>query len=437
MVVKIQASHPRMEGTLSYNQRKVERGVARVVGVANLPSALPGDIRRTFMRYENRNRRTDRVSFQMSINPDPAREEERLSDREVRDYTDILMRQMGFGSQPYVIYEHRDIDRTHYHVVSIRTDWEGRKIRDFKDRYLLQRLMRENAQRFHYRVGNGLPTGIVRKEQETVRPRRFDPSGGDVRKQYHSLFREAVGYRFETFSQFKAVCASFGLALDTRDTAKGTELILQGTDAKREGAAPRIGESELGEALYRRFEKRAKECRGMKPTRRTDRDRIAREVSRCLSRSRDEQSFLSLLSEKGIAATLFRTRSGEVFGATFVDATSRTAVKGSDVGITTQSYREADERWRRGETPADIVSVTRDSAAERHEEGIHGRSEDRAEDPAREEEPPAVVEEEREDAVDMALGVLSAALRAAGSEGEHLRDDGKIFRKRKRKVLKR
>ncbi len=436
MVVKIQASHPRMEGTLSYNQRKVERGVARVVGVANLPSDLPGDIRRTFMRYENRNRRTDRVSFQMSINPDPARDEERLTDREVRDYADILMRRMGFGAQPYVIYEHRDIDRTHYHVVSIRTDWEGRKIRDFKDRYLLQRLMRENAQRFHYRVGNGLPTGDGKKE-ETIGQRRFDPSGGDVRKQYLSLFREAVGYRFETFSQFKAVCASFGLALDTRDTAKGTELIIQGTDARGEGAAPRIGESELGEALYRRFEKRAKECRGMKPARRPDRDRIAREVSRCLSRSRDEQSFLSLLSERGISATLFRTRGGEVFGATFVDAESRTAVKGSDVGITTQSYRDADARWRRGETPADIVSVTRDSPAEQHGEEIHARSDGSGEDRERTEDTPSVVEEERVDAVDATLGVLSAALRNAGREGEHLRDDGKIFRKRKRKVLKR
>ena len=175
----------------------------------------------------------------------------------------------------------------------------------------------------------------------------------------------------------------------------------------------------------------------MKPPPPADRNRIAREVSRCLSRSRDEQSFLSLLSERGIAATLFRTRSGEVFGATFIDATSRTAVKGSDVGITTQSYREADARWRRGEAPADIVSVTRESPAERHEEGIHGRSEDRAEDPEREEETPAVVEEEKVDAVDVTLGLLSAALGGAASEGEHLRDDGKIFRKRKRKVLKR
>ena len=80
MVVKIQASHPHMEGTLSYNQRKVEKGVARVVSAVNLPSAFPGDIRRTFSRYENRNRVTDRVSFQLSINPDPSRGEERLSD---------------------------------------------------------------------------------------------------------------------------------------------------------------------------------------------------------------------------------------------------------------------------------------------------------------------------------------------------------------------
>ena len=69
-----------MEGTLSYNQRKVERGVARVVCSSGLPSASPEEVRRTFARYENRNRSSDRVSFQLSLNPDPASPGERLSE---------------------------------------------------------------------------------------------------------------------------------------------------------------------------------------------------------------------------------------------------------------------------------------------------------------------------------------------------------------------
>ena len=238
MVVKIQASHPHMEGTLSYNQRKVEKGVARVVSAVNLPSAFPGDIRRTFSRYDNRNRVTERVSFQLSINPDPGRPEERLTDGEVRDFAAALMDGLGYGSQPYVIYEHADIDRTHYHVVSVRTDWEGRKIRDYREQYRCQRLLKENAQRFHYRVGEGLG----RMKQPSPAKGTFDLKAGDIRNQYRSLFHKAMRYSFTTLPQLKAVCSSLGLLLDTRDTPLPCALRVKGPGLPR--PASRLPERE-------------------------------------------------------------------------------------------------------------------------------------------------------------------------------------------------
>ena len=100
MVVKIQASHSKMEGTLMYNQRKVEKEVARILCAVNLPSAFPDDIFETFSRYENRNRVTDKVSFQLSINPDPSRPEEHLTDKEAREFAAALMAGLGYGAQP-------------------------------------------------------------------------------------------------------------------------------------------------------------------------------------------------------------------------------------------------------------------------------------------------------------------------------------------------
>ena len=242
MVVKIQPPGATMAGTLLYNQRKVEGGVARILCAVNIPSAFPEDIRETFSRYERRNRSSDCVSFQLSVNPDPSRAGERLSDQEVREFASALMKGLGYGSQPYVVYEHRDIDRTHYHVVSIRTDWEGRKIKDYREQYRCQQLLKQHAQQFHYLVGK---EGGPKKRPDGARPMRFDPKAGDICNQYLSLFQEAAGYRFSTLPQLKAVCASKGLIMDTRDTPAGPDILLQGTGPDGKPVARMIGGQEM------------------------------------------------------------------------------------------------------------------------------------------------------------------------------------------------
>ena len=435
VVVKIQSSHPRMEGTLSYNQRKVERGVARVVCAVNLPSAFPEDIRRTFARYENRNRVTDRVSFQLSINPDPSRGEERLSDDEVRAFAATMMNGLGYGAQPYVVYEHRDIDRTHYHVVSIRTDWEGKKIRDYREQYRCQRLLKENAQLFHYRVGEG--TG--RKNECSVpRPVRFDPKAGDIRNQYLSLFRESCSYRFTTLAQLRAVCSGMGLLLDTRDTPEGVEVILQGAGKDGRPVAQRISGRELGEDLYAQFEARAMECSQIAPVSRGEKARIGRAVSFALARSRDEKAFRSILEGQGIGASLFRTRDGDIYGATFVDVHSKTTLKGSELpDITTKAYREADDRWRAEELRQEAQMLTAETLSSGRVKSVPDEVMSRDEDASSEAIEEVIVEERNEDALDVALGAVAGVLGKAGDFGSASKDDGAIYRKKKKKVIRR
>lgn len=38
------------------------------------------------------------------------------------------MESLGYGQQPYVVFRHRDIARTHLHIVSVRVDESGKKI---------------------------------------------------------------------------------------------------------------------------------------------------------------------------------------------------------------------------------------------------------------------------------------------------------------------
>ena len=434
MVVKIQPPRATMAGTLLYNQRKVDGGVARILRAVNIPSAFPEDIRETFSRYERRNRSSDCVSFQLSVNPDPSRAGERLSDQEVREFASALMKGLGYGSQPYVVYEHRDIDRTHYHVVSIRTDWEGRKIKDYREQYRCQQLLKQHAQQFHYLVGK---EGGPKKRPDGARPMRFDPKAGDICNQYLSLFREAAGYRFSTLPQLKAVCASKGLIMDTRDTPAGPDILLQGTGPDGKPVARMIGGQEMKEDLYGLFESKVQAGRGLEPVSRVVRARIARAVSDALARSRSEDSFVSMLARRGIHASVFRSRKGGIYGATFVDDWSKTVLRGSELpGITTSAYREADTRWRTASLKEEAAVLTLENSSRVLEEEPT-RTPSYCEGAREDYDSSEIVVEEREvDTVDAALGVASGVLGRAGDFGSASRDDSKVFRKKKLRIIR-
>ena len=39
------------------------------------------------------------------------------------------MSKMGYEEQPYIVFKHRDIDKIHIHIVSIKIDKNGKKNR--------------------------------------------------------------------------------------------------------------------------------------------------------------------------------------------------------------------------------------------------------------------------------------------------------------------
>lgn len=124
MVVKIMASNPSMKSALEYNEKKVSKGEAEVIHTANLDPEM-NSFKETIKRYERRNFSSKELSFHMSVNPSRT---EDLSEDKVKEFIADIMEGLGFASQPYAVYRHDDIDRRHYHVVSIRTDINGRKI---------------------------------------------------------------------------------------------------------------------------------------------------------------------------------------------------------------------------------------------------------------------------------------------------------------------
>ena len=81
---------------------------------------------RSFEPYLAANRRTEKPVIHISLNPHP---DDVLTDEQLTAIGQEYMEKMGYGNQPYIIYRHEDIGRPHIHIVSLRIDEQGKKIK--------------------------------------------------------------------------------------------------------------------------------------------------------------------------------------------------------------------------------------------------------------------------------------------------------------------
>ena len=117
MVVKIKPPAPSCSSAVQYNEKKIAEGKAEAVFSSNI--ANPKKPMESFSIYERGSRRCEKMSFHASINPAKA---DNMTQEKVIAFTKELMERLGYGDQPYIIYRHDDIDRVHYHLVSVRVE---------------------------------------------------------------------------------------------------------------------------------------------------------------------------------------------------------------------------------------------------------------------------------------------------------------------------
>ena len=106
MIVEIEKPAASCLPALEYNERKVLRGVAELIGYANMESTAREEV---FGLCEDRDRTRYFVSekgFHASVNPSP---EDTVDEDGVLDFIAGLMDRLGYGDQPYLVYRHYDI----------------------------------------------------------------------------------------------------------------------------------------------------------------------------------------------------------------------------------------------------------------------------------------------------------------------------------------
>ncbi|MDY0104893.1 MAG: relaxase/mobilization nuclease domain-containing protein [Lentimicrobium sp.] len=171
------------QNALFYNEKKVSQKKAFFFQSGNTPTVNPfagskQDRLNLLKEIEDRNSRVKQKCLHVSVNPTVS-DLVKLGDAGIRTEIRNLMEHMGYGEQPYFVYKHADLDRTHFHIVSTRIDCQsGKKIKDNYEKEKVQRFIKELEQKYDL-------TKERNREQTNL---KFSAGSSNLKRNLESLF---------------------------------------------------------------------------------------------------------------------------------------------------------------------------------------------------------------------------------------------------------
>lgn len=333
MIAKIGRGN-NLYGALAYNQLKVEKENGQVLYTNKIIETPDGiyatsQLLRSFEPYLLANRKTEKPILHISLNPDP---KDKVSDEQFEKLAQKYMQKMGYAEQPFVVFKHTDIERTHIHIVSVCVDENGRKISDKFEKRHSMNVCRELEKQFC------LISAIEKKQNpqnQIFKP--VDYKAGDIKSQMASVIRNLPKYyKFEGFGTYNALLSLFNI---TAEEVKGEfngipkqGLVYFALNEKGEKASNPFKASLFGkQAGYVNLQQHYGNSRELlknepsKPLLKTT-------IEMCLQTASEEKEFKKRLLERGINTVVRRNTQGRVYGITFIDHSSKSVWNGSQLG---------------------------------------------------------------------------------------------------------
>ena len=239
------------------------------------------------------------------------------------------MKQLGYGSQPYIVFKHSDIERKHIHIVSLRVDSEGNKINDSFERRRSKRITDEIE-----RLWNLKPS--TRQEIKAGRqPEPENTDNGNVKKRIAKAVSSVLDrYRFQSLGELNAVLASCNITAEEVAKEKNGRrykgIVYSVTDDTGKKLTVPIDAGELGRGFgYNALQNRMD---AFKAEFSPYRARFRKAVRMAMCGNPDRKKFVRLMEKQGISVLFRENEAGRIYGITFIDTKNGVVANGSRLG---------------------------------------------------------------------------------------------------------
>ncbi len=337
MVAVIKVGHS-MHRIFNYNENKVKEGVAECIGAENFPlnaEEMSLKIKLNYLLKRMKlNENVKRNSVHISLNFDPS--EKDLSKEKLMEIAGVYMQKLGFGEQPYLIYQHHDAGHPHLHLVTTNIQANGKRI----DLHHLGIRKSEPARKEIEKM-----FGLIEAENhQRLQPFQLKPV--DARKvQYgRTETKRAVTnvldvvldkYHYTSLPELNAVLKQYNILADrgseNSKIFKGGGLVYRILDEDGKPIGVPIKASDFYQKPTLKFleEKYAPNEAKRQPFK----SRIRNEIDKAfIGKTPAMDELVKQLEKKGIYTSLRRSDAGLIYGITFVDHQTKCVFNGSTVG---------------------------------------------------------------------------------------------------------
>lgn len=351
MIAKI-GKGSNMYGAILYNQQKVDNENGAVLLLNKIPDTVDGRysvayFNKCFEPYLSANIKTEKTVRHISLNPDPS---DKVSDEQFTAMAQEYMERMGYGNQPYIVFKHTDIDRTHIHIVSTCVGIDGKKIPDDYDHPRSMAICRDLETKYN------LQKATEQEQKQTNKV--FKPvnhKNGDIKSQIASVVRHLPKYyNFSTMGSYNALLSLFNITAEevkgerNGQTVNGLVYVAldeNGNKVSNPFKASLFGKDAGVAQLQKHFEQ-SKEKMKTNPARSV----LKNTIELAIHTTNSETDFKKQLVEQGINTIIRRNDSGRIYGITFIDHESRSIWNSSQLDRDL-SANVFNDWWNNGNKP--------------------------------------------------------------------------------------
>jgi len=323
---------------VNYNHQKEEQGKATCILAVNYPKD-PADMN----FYQKLHRLTNQAalrprtrvnSVHISINFDPS---EKLNRTTLQAIAQTYMEKIGFGKQPYLVYEHRDAGHPHLHVVTtnIRSDGTAINLHNIgKDRS--EKARRQVEQEFDL-VKADLKRQKQQERLQIVAIKKVLYGKSETKRAITNVLEAVLPkYKFTSLEELNAVLRQANVQA-TRGGSKSRTyqrggLLYQvlGEQGKPIGV-PIKASSMYNKPTLKMLEQKFQENI---VDREPDKKRIRVAIDWYFLRAKQPsmEELKKVLGQESITVTAYKAKTGQTFGVTYVDHKTGAVFKGSDIG---------------------------------------------------------------------------------------------------------
>ncbi|MCE7044397.1 relaxase/mobilization nuclease domain-containing protein, partial [Dyadobacter sp. CY312] len=316
-----------------YNENKISQGTAACILAYNYP-ADADDLTATqrlnmLLKISAMNQNVKRNSIHISLNFHPS---EALSKTRLNQIAQQYMKQIGFGAQPFLVYQHHDAAHPHVHIVSTIVRRNGQRI----DILNIGRNQSEKARK-QIELDYGLLAAQGKSQQQQLSAQRIQYGKQQTVAAISAVLNAVLPvYRYGSLSELNAVLGQYNVSAQrgtqTSETFRRRGLVYRILDSEgKMTGAPVKASSIPGRPTLSYLEKRF-EINQL--TRQVHGPRLRSMIDLKLLRVPDGslRTLTESLDKEGIKTVVRQNKQGLIADMIYVDFKTKSVFTSSDLG---------------------------------------------------------------------------------------------------------